>query len=101
VAADLSASLGGIPCRVAYASASAPTGDEAVRALRAAGARRVGVASYFLAPGLLHETVVTAARSAGAEVVAEPLGGALELARLILSRAAIAKEPVCNLAHAA
>lgn len=101
VAASLSTALGGVPCQVAYASAAPPTGAEAVAVLRAGGARHVGVASYFLAPGRLHEAVVTAARSAGAAVVAEPLGGAPELARLILARTATAREPVCDLAKAA
>jgi sirohydrochlorin ferrochelatase len=101
VAAALGASLGGLPCRVAYASAGGPTGAEAVAVLRAAGAGRIGVASYFLAPGLLHEAVVTDARRAGASVVAEPLGGAAELARLVLARAATAREPAHPLAVAA
>ena len=101
VADALGAKLGGVTCRVAYASAAGPTGAEAVRALRAEGARRVGVASYFLAPGLLHEAVVTDARRAGAVVVAEPLGGASELARLVLARAADARVPACPLATAA
>jgi len=100
-ARELSGSLGGVPCAVAYASASSPTGTEAVESLRAAGARHIGVASYFLAPGLLHESVVAAARFAGATVVAEPLGGAVELARLVLSRAQAAREPACELAEAA
>ena len=102
VAAALGTRLGGgVPCRVAYASAAGPTGAEAVRALRAEGARRIGVASYFLAPGLLHEAVVTDARRAGAVVVAEPLGGAGELARLVLARAAHARVPACPMAAAA
>ncbi|GIF72735.1 sirohydrochlorin chelatase [Asanoa siamensis] len=101
VAANLSTALGGVPCQVAYASAAAPTGDEAVACLRAEGARHIGVASYFLAPGLLHETVITAARSAGAAVVAEPLGGAAELAHLVLTRSRTAREPICTMAYAA
>ena len=101
VADALGARLGGVPCRVAYASAAGPTGAEAVRALRDEGARRVGVASYFLAPGVLHEAVVTDARHAGAAVVAEPLGGAGELARLVLARAADARMPTCPLTAAA
>ncbi|MDG4823054.1 CbiX/SirB N-terminal domain-containing protein [Asanoa sp. WMMD1127] len=101
VARSLSVELGGVPCQVAYASAAAPTGDEAVAALRARGARHIAVSSYFLAPGLLHEAVVTAARSAGATILAEPLGGAPELARLVVARTATAREPVCDLAHAA
>jgi sirohydrochlorin ferrochelatase len=90
-ASALGRALGGVPCEVAYASAAAPTGAEAVAALRAAGARRIGVASYFLAPGLLYESVTASARGAGAAVVAEPLGAASELARLVLARAATAR----------
>src|SRR2546427_624961 len=52
----LSARLG-VPYRVAYASASAPTAGEAVAELRADGARRVAVAAYFLAPGRLYDAV--------------------------------------------
>ncbi|GAB7050241.1 sirohydrochlorin chelatase [Catenuloplanes indicus] len=78
----------GVPCTVAYASASAPTGAEAVTALRAAGARRIAIAGYFLAPGLLYDTVVESARSAGGVVaVAPPLTDARDIARLVLSRA--------------
>jgi sirohydrochlorin ferrochelatase len=93
VAAELGAALR-VPARVAYASAAAPTGAEAVTELRSLGARRIGVASYFLAPGLLHEAVTGSARAAGAAVVAEPLGGSAELARLVLARAAVAAIPV-------
>jgi sirohydrochlorin ferrochelatase len=77
----------GVPCAVAYASAAPPTGREAVAALREAGARRVAVAAYFLAPGLLYDTVTGSALAAGAVGAAEPLGGAWELARLVLNRA--------------
>ena len=55
----------------------------------------------FLAPGLLHEAVVTDARRAGAAVVADPLGGATELARLVRARATAARELTCPLATAA
>ncbi|GGL01530.1 sirohydrochlorin chelatase [Mangrovihabitans endophyticus] len=78
------------PCRVAYASAAPPTGAEAVTALREAGASRVGVASYFLAPGRLYDAVVASAQSAGAIAAAQPLGDAPELVRLIASRVAAA-----------
>nr|WP_306839531.1 CbiX/SirB N-terminal domain-containing protein [Catenuloplanes nepalensis] len=78
----------GVPCAVAYASASAPTGAEAVTALRAAGAHRIAIAGYFLAPGLLFDTVVESARSAGGVVaIAAPLTDARDIARLVLSRA--------------
>jgi sirohydrochlorin ferrochelatase len=70
----------------ADASASGPSGAEAVRELRAAGARRVVMAAYFLAPGRLYETVAGSARAAGAVAVAAPLGNAPEIADLILDR---------------
>lgn len=76
----------GVPCVAAYASAAAPTGGEAVAALRARGARRVAVASYFLAPGRLHEAVLADARAAGAIGAAAPLGASRELVRLVLQR---------------
>jgi sirohydrochlorin ferrochelatase len=86
-AADALGESLGVPARVAYASAAAPTGAEAVAQLRAAGAERIGVAAYFLAPGLLYDTVTRSAVEAGAVAVAQPLEGASELARLVLARA--------------
>lgn len=85
VAAAISAAWG-VPCRVAYASAAPPTPGAAVAELRAAGARRVAMAAYFLAPGLLYEAAAASAREAGAVAVAAPLGDAEELARLVLAR---------------
>lgn len=85
VAEALGAELG-VACIPAYASASGPTGAEAVRELRAAGARQVVMAAYFLAPGRLYETVAGSARAAGAVAVAAPLGNAPEIAALILDR---------------
>jgi sirohydrochlorin ferrochelatase len=84
-AAALSARLN-VPCRVAYASAAPPAAGAAVQRLRAAGARRVGVVAYFLAPGLLYDATVASARAAGALGVAAPLGDAPELVDLVLSR---------------
>jgi sirohydrochlorin ferrochelatase len=87
--ADAAAALGerlGIPSAVAYASAAAPTPGEAVSALRAGGACRVGMATYFLAPGLLYDVAVDSALAAGAVAVAPPLGDAPELVRLVASR---------------
>jgi sirohydrochlorin ferrochelatase len=86
VAEALSARLG-LPCTVAYASAAAPTAGEAVASLRAG---RVGVASYFLAPGLLYDNAMGSARDAGAVALAEPLGDAPELVELVAARAAAA-----------
>ena len=45
-----------------------------------------GWPAYFLAPGLLYDATVAAARAAGAVGVAEPLGDVPELVRLVLSR---------------
>ncbi|WBB79392.1 cobalamin biosynthesis protein CbiX [Micromonospora sp. WMMD882] len=85
VAAALGASYG-VPCRVAYASAAPPAAGVAVVRARAAGARRVAVAAYFLAPGRFHDAVVSAARQAGATTVSAPLTDTPELVDLILAR---------------
>jgi len=82
----------GVPCVPAYASASEPTPGEEVRRLRRAGASRVAVAAYFLAPGLLYDRAVASAAEAGAIGVAGPLGDAPELVQLILSRVSAAAE---------
>jgi len=97
---EAAAALGGalgVPCRAGYAT-TPPDADppvlsagEATARLRAAGARRVVAAAYFLAPGRLYRAAADSARAAGAVAVAEPLGGAVELARLVLHRAATAR----------
>jgi sirohydrochlorin ferrochelatase len=76
----------GVPAVAAYASAAAPTAGAAVAALRACGARRIGVAAYFLAPGLLYDVAVGSAVAGGASTVAPPLGDAPELVGLVASR---------------
>ncbi len=85
VAAALSARFD-VPCRVAYAAGAAPTGAQAVAALRREGCRRVVVASYFLAPGRLYDMVTFSALSAGAQAAAPPLGASWHMAHLILDR---------------
>jgi sirohydrochlorin ferrochelatase len=70
----------------AYASAARPTPAEAVRALREAGAARVVVASYFLAPGYFADKVREESLSAGAVTVSQALGAAPELAEIICQR---------------
>ncbi len=85
VAAALGTGLG-VPCRVSYASAAPPEVGDAVARLRAAGARRVAVAAYFLAPGRFHDGVRASARSAGAVAVADPLTDLPELADLVRGR---------------
>ncbi|MEU8437824.1 sirohydrochlorin chelatase [Streptomyces sp. NPDC029216] len=72
--------------RPAFASAALPRTEDAVRALRADGARRVAVAPYVIAPGFLPDRITTGARAAGADAVAEVLGATPELARLLLHR---------------
>jgi hypothetical protein len=46
----------------------------------------VAVASYFLAPGLLHDIAVDSALAAGAVAVAPPMTDAPELVRLVEAR---------------
>jgi sirohydrochlorin ferrochelatase len=75
-----------VPYAVGYASGSAATAGAAVSAVRARGARRVLVASYFLAPGLLYDAAVASARAAGADAVAAPLGASDAMAELVLTR---------------
>ncbi|GAA3226880.1 sirohydrochlorin chelatase [Actinocorallia longicatena] len=72
--------------RPAYASAASPTPAEAIHALHEAGAPRVVVASYFLAPGYFADKVAAASFEAGALAVSPVLGDAPELADLILAR---------------
>ncbi len=70
----------------AYASAAGPKPGEAVAALREAGAPRVAVASYFLAPGHFADKVRAEALAAGADAVSPVLGAAPEVAELIVHR---------------
>ncbi|MFJ4703110.1 sirohydrochlorin chelatase [Streptomyces sp. NPDC088768] len=72
--------------RLAYASARGPRTEEAVRALRAAGWARIAVAPYVLAPGFLPDRIARGARESGADVLAEALGPAPEVARLLVRR---------------
>jgi sirohydrochlorin ferrochelatase len=70
--------------RPAFASQASPSVPQAVAALRARGARRIAVASWFIAPGRLPDKVEALA-GPGA-VVAPPLGAAPELAELVVER---------------
>jgi sirohydrochlorin ferrochelatase len=67
----------------AFASAASPDVTTAVARLRARGASRIAVASWFLAPGLLPDRI---AAGAGDAVVAPPLGVDPEVAELVLHR---------------
>jgi sirohydrochlorin ferrochelatase len=92
IAAEARAWRAELRCEVvpAYASTATPEAALAVRALLARGAERVAIASYFLAPGLLHDRLVASALAAGAEFIADPLctphDVAPALVRLILAR---------------
>ncbi|TPQ23881.1 sirohydrochlorin chelatase [Streptomyces sporangiiformans] len=70
--------------RPAFASASLPRTEDAVRELRALGCERVAVAPYVLAPGFLPDRIAHGA--AEADVLADVLGPAPEVARVLLDR---------------
>ncbi|PVD03470.1 MULTISPECIES: sirohydrochlorin chelatase [Streptomyces] len=80
--------------RPAFASALLPRTEDAVRALRAEGVDRVAVAPYVIAPGRLPDRIAAGAEAAGADVLADVLGPAPELARLLLNRFDEARLPV-------
>jgi len=71
----------------AFACAARPTVPDALATLQAAGARRIAVASWFLAPGLLPDKVTRLALSAYPQaLLATPLGPDDAVAELIASR---------------
>jgi sirohydrochlorin ferrochelatase len=88
-AALLSRRLGGAPVVPAYASAAAPTVADAVAGLRASGARRIAVASYFTAPGRF----ATQCAAAAPDLASAPLGAHEAVARLVLHRYDAASTP--------
>lgn len=94
LAAQWQADAGWFAVRPAYASAAGPAPAQAVAALLSAGARRVVVASYLLAPGLFADRIRDASLAAGAAAVSPVLlslppaagGAAPEVADVILDR---------------
>ncbi|MFC9125981.1 sirohydrochlorin chelatase [Streptomyces sp. NPDC057099] len=78
--------------RPAFASASLPRTEDAVRELRALGCSRVAVAPYVLAPGRLPDRIARGA--AEADVLADVLGPAPEVARVVLERYEAARAPM-------
>ncbi|CAM5480742.1 sirohydrochlorin chelatase [Streptomyces purpurascens] len=82
--------------RPAFASAGSPAGfprtEDAVRELRALGCSRVAVAPYVLAPGRLPDRIARGA--AEADVLADVLGPAPEVARVVLERYEAARAPM-------
>ncbi|MEU7383371.1 MULTISPECIES: sirohydrochlorin chelatase [unclassified Streptomyces] len=80
--------------RPAFASASTPRTEDAVRELRELGCARVAVAPYVLAPGFLPDRIARGATEAGADVLAGVLGPAPEVARVLLERYDAARLPL-------
>ncbi|MER5182676.1 sirohydrochlorin chelatase [Streptomyces sp. NPDC002896] len=80
--------------RPAFASASLPRTEDAVRELRALGCARVAVAPYVLAPGFLPDRIARGAAEADADVLADVLGPTPEVARVVLERYDEARVPV-------
>ncbi|MEU2894531.1 sirohydrochlorin chelatase [Streptomyces sp. NPDC001273] len=78
--------------RPAFASAALPRTEQAVRELRDLGCARVAVAPYVLAPGFLPDRIARGA--ARADVLADVLGAAPEVARVLLERYDAARVPV-------
>ena len=79
----------------AFAAATGPTVPAAIASLRARGARRIAVGSWFLAPGLLPDRVRHAAGHVSRAMIAEPLGADPAVAEVVLDRyAAVVRDPV-------
>jgi sirohydrochlorin ferrochelatase len=80
------------PATAAFAAAADPDVPTAIARLRAAGARRIAVGSWFLAPGLLPDRVKRLALAAEPDaLVAEPLGADADVAEVVLARYAEAQ----------
>jgi len=87
-------SLGGARVCAAFATTAEPGIAPAIATLRARGARRIVLASWFLAPGLLPDRVAELARATEPAVrVAAPLGADPRVARVLLQRYAAVPEP--------
>jgi sirohydrochlorin ferrochelatase len=73
--------------RAAFASAGDPDVPTAIARLRAQGAQRIAVGSWFLAPGLLPDRVARLAIEAAPDtLLAAPLGADPDVADVVLSR---------------
>jgi sirohydrochlorin ferrochelatase len=86
LAARWQARTGWFAVRPAYASAADPTPTAAVAGLLRAGASRVLVASYLLAPGLFADRIAQAGMAASAAAVSPVLGASPEVADVLLDR---------------
>lgn len=67
---------------IGYGAVAQPSVPDMVAQARAAGAKRVVIASYLLAPGFFHDRLL----EAGADIVTEPLGPDHRLAAIVLDR---------------
>ncbi|MDQ2810971.1 MAG: sirohydrochlorin chelatase [Actinomycetota bacterium] len=72
--------------RPAYASAADPSPAAAVTGLLQAGAPRVVVATYLLAPGFFADRIRASSLAAGAAAVSPALGACVEVADVLLDR---------------
>lgn len=72
--------------RPAFVTGRLPRPGDVVRDLRARGVRRVAVAPYVLAPGLLPDRIAAEAAAARADILSAPLGDTPELAHLVTQR---------------
>ena len=86
LAAQWQASGGWYAVHPAYASAAGPDPATAVASLLRAGARRVVVASYLLAPGVFADRIRDTSLAAGAAAVSPALGASAEVADVLLDR---------------
>jgi sirohydrochlorin ferrochelatase len=86
MAAQWQARTGWFAVRPAYASAAEPSPAAAVADLLRAGAPRVVVATYLLAPGLFADRIRQSALAAGAAAVSPALGACAEVADVLLDR---------------
>ncbi|GGS52378.1 sirohydrochlorin chelatase [Planobispora rosea] len=86
IAADWAGRRGWWSVSAAYASAAEPTPEQEVRRLLEAGAPRVVVSPYLLAPGYFADRTRERTLAAGAEIVADVLGAAPEVASVLLER---------------
>jgi sirohydrochlorin ferrochelatase len=80
----------GRKARVGFVATAVPRVDALVAELRAAGDRRIAVASWLLAPGVFH----TRLAAVGADVVAAPLGAHPDVVAAVVARYAAAARAV-------
>jgi sirohydrochlorin ferrochelatase len=85
VARKLTAGTQWVGATTAFATGSGPSVTDAAAALRRRGARRVVVAPWFLAPGLLPDRIAKHAAAEGIPMAA-PLGAHRLVAETVLDR---------------